>query len=157
MLRWHCSSDAIDKSRHSTPASVMEYILRAGPFSLVSHVLSMTPFFSICLSVLYKVPGLIASSQKAAVFRRSSTAEVTSGAVASASWWDEPIEGEGSSCAYCFPPSGTQYEARKTAFSLTTYTTLTHPKDQEQATSIHRIAWKAHILGNPAYLTREGW
>ena len=46
MLRWHCSSDAIHKSRYSSPASVMEYILRASPFSLVSQVLSMSPFFS---------------------------------------------------------------------------------------------------------------
>jgi hypothetical protein len=65
MLRWYCSREAIHKSRYATPVSVMEYILRAGPpFSLVCQVLSMSPFFSICLSVRYNVPGLIASSQK---------------------------------------------------------------------------------------------
>jgi hypothetical protein len=40
------------------------------------------------------------------------------------------------------PAICTQYEARKTAFSLTTYTTLTHPKDRGQVTSMHRGAEK---------------
>jgi hypothetical protein len=38
----------------------------------IIHLLSMSPLFSICLSVRYIVPGLIASAQKPAVLAMSS-------------------------------------------------------------------------------------
>ena len=43
----------------------MVYILRAGPPLEVSQLDSTMPSFSICRSVLYSVPGFIASNPKA--------------------------------------------------------------------------------------------
>src|SRR5215213_6994230 len=62
MLCWYCSSDLAQKSRYDLPASVMVYILRAGPPLEVSQLDSTMPSFSICRSVLYSVPGFIASN-----------------------------------------------------------------------------------------------
>jgi hypothetical protein len=65
MVCWYCSSDLAQKSRYVLPASVMVYILRAGPPLEVSQLDSTMPSFSICRSVLYNVPGFIASNPKA--------------------------------------------------------------------------------------------
>lgn len=72
MLRWYCSKASAHKSRYASPASVMEYLRRAGPSLDVSHLLSTAPFFSIRLKVRYIVPGFIASNPKAATCSISS-------------------------------------------------------------------------------------
>src|SRR3712207_7826058 len=65
MVCWYCSSDLAQKSRYALPASVIEYIRRAGPPLEVSHVDSTMPSFSICRSVRYSVPGFMASNPNA--------------------------------------------------------------------------------------------
>src|SRR5215211_6367455 len=65
MVCWYCSSDLAQKSRYDLPASVIEYIRRAGPPREVSQLDSTMPSFSICRSVLYSVPGFIASNPNA--------------------------------------------------------------------------------------------
>src|SRR5829696_5580245 len=72
MVLWYCSSDWAQKSRYALPASVIEYIRRAGPPLEVSQVDSTMPSFSICRSVRYNVPGFIASNPNAAARSMSS-------------------------------------------------------------------------------------
>jgi hypothetical protein len=90
----------------------------------------MSPWFSICLSVRYNVPGLIASSQKLAIFsivrsRRSSTAVVTSGPAASASFSDEPVECADTAQAYCFQLSDVLERGKEEGMLLPLLRTIT--------------------------------
>src|SRR4051794_20949233 len=63
---WYCSNASLQKPRYASPASVIEYIRRAGPPFVISHLDSQRPPFSICLKVRYSVPGFIASNPNAA-------------------------------------------------------------------------------------------